>query len=124
MARLKHVPALKLKISPALSGSKFCGSLAVNGSWELHCVNSESIVKETKNTDTFVRMYNNLKNITAMQTSLFEINLFVPATTPENISKSKHSTSTITAYMSDEDVDWGDIYDEYEDFSYCNQAWA
>ena len=47
-----------------------------------------------------------------MQTSLFEINLFVPATTPENISKSKHSTSTITAYMSDEDVDWGDIYAE------------
>ena len=69
-------------------------------------------------------MYNNLKNITAMQTSLFEINLFVPATTPENISKSKHSTSTITAYTSDEDVDWGDIYDEYEDFSYCNQHWA
>ena len=57
-----------------------------------------------------------------MQTSLFEINLFVPATTPENISKSKHSTSTITAYMS-EDVDWGDTYEEYEDFSYTTQNW-
>ena len=68
-------------------------------------------------------MYNNFKNITAMQTSLFEIDLFVPATTPENISKRKHSTSTITAYMSDEDVDWGDIYDEYEDFSYTTQNW-
>ena len=67
-------------------------------------------------------MYNNLKNITAMQTSLFNIDLFVPATTPENISKSKHSTSTITAYMS-EDVDWGDTYDEYEDFSYTTQNW-
>ena len=67
-------------------------------------------------------MYNNLKNITAMQTSLFNIDLFVPATTPENISKRKHSTSTITAYMS-EDVDWGDTYDEYEDFSYTTQNW-
>ena len=67
-------------------------------------------------------MYNNFKNITAMQTSLFNIDLFVPATTPENISKSKHSTSTITAYMS-EDVDWGDTYDEYEDFSYTTQNW-
>ena len=57
-----------------------------------------------------------------MQTSLFNIDLFVPATTPENISKSKHSTSTITAYMS-EDVDWGDTYDEYEDFSYTTQNW-
>ena len=67
-------------------------------------------------------MYNNFKNITAMQTSLFNIDLFVPATTPENISKSKHSTSTITAYIS-EDVDWGDTYDEYEDFSYTTQNW-
>ena len=57
-----------------------------------------------------------------MQTSLFNIDLFVPATTPENISKRKHSTSTITAYMS-EDVDWGDTYDEYEDFSYTTQNW-
>ena len=57
-----------------------------------------------------------------MQTSLFNIDLFVPATTPENISKRKHSTSTITAYMS-EDVDWGDTYEEYEDFSYTTQNW-
>ena len=57
-----------------------------------------------------------------MQTSSFNIDLFVPATTPENISKSKHSTSTITAYMS-EDVDWGDTYEEYEDFSYTTQNW-
>ena len=30
--------------------------------------------------------------------------------------------SSITANESD--VDWGDIYEEYEDFSYCNQTWA
>ena len=63
-------------------------------------------------------MYNNLKNITAMQTSLFEINLFVPATTPEN-SKRKHSTSSITA----NEADFGDIYEEYEDFEYTSQVW-
>ena len=30
--------------------------------------------------------------------------------------------SSITANESD--VDWGDIYEDYEDFSYCNQTWA
>ena len=23
----------------------------------------------------------------------------------------------------DEDCDWGDIYDEYEDFEYCSRVW-
>ena len=25
--------------------------------------------------------------------------------------------------IADEDCDWGDIYDEYEDFEYCSRVW-
>ena len=30
---------------------------------------------------------------------------------------------SVSEGIADEDCDWGDIYDEYEDFEYCSRVW-
>ena len=30
---------------------------------------------------------------------------------------------SVSEGIADEDCDWGDIYDEYEDFAYCSRVW-
>ena len=30
---------------------------------------------------------------------------------------------SVSEGIADEDSDWGDIYDEYEDFEYCSRVW-
>lgn len=48
------------------------------------------------------------------------------------LEKQSNISSNITAGIgyfdsvcesADEDCDWGDIYDEYEDFEYCSRVW-
>ena len=40
-----------------------------------------------------------------------------------NITASIGYFDSVSEGIADEDCDWGDIYDEYEDFEYCSRVW-
>ena len=40
-----------------------------------------------------------------------------------NITAGIGYCDSVSEGIADEDCDWGDIYDEYEDFEYCSRVW-
>ena len=40
-----------------------------------------------------------------------------------NITAGSGYFDSVSEGIADEDCDWGDIYDEYEDFEYCSRVW-
>ena len=62
-------------------------------------------------------MNNNNLNITDMQTTLFDLDLYV--TVKAHVTVKKQSSRKAPA----SEVNWGDIYDEYLDFEYTSQSW-
>ena len=40
-----------------------------------------------------------------------------------NITAGIGYLDSVSEGIADEDCDWGDIYDEYEDFEYCSRVW-
>lgn len=43
--------------------------------------------------------------------------------TTKLMEKQSNLSSNITASSEEDDLNWGDIYDEYEDFKYCSTKW-
>lgn len=62
-------------------------------------------------------MNNNNLNITAMQTTLFDVDLYVTVK-PQKTVKKQSSRKEVES-----EANWGDIYDEYLDFEYTSQSW-
>lgn len=62
-------------------------------------------------------MNNNNLNITDMQTTLFDLDLYV--TVKAHVTVKKQSSRKAP----ESEVNWGDIYDDYEDFECTSQSW-
>ena len=52
-----------------------------------------------------------------MQTTLFDLDLFVTVKAHVTVKKSNRRR------QAEPEVNWGDIYDEYEDFECTSQSW-
>ena len=52
-----------------------------------------------------------------MQTSLFDLDLFITVQAHVTVKKSNRRR------QAEPEVNWGDIYDEYEDFECTSQSW-
>ena len=102
----------------------------------LHPLPFQSSGKQLNSTTTLYASIHQKNSTNMKQLALFQMTSEAQSLAiagQAKLEKQSNISSNITAGIgyfdsvsegiADEDCDWGDIYDEYEDFEYCSRVW-